>query len=174
MAEQVSPWGKWRNRLPLAAVVVGGVTMMGLLIFVPAESPGSGPPEWAQVVLVISVVLLAGGAVVHADTSKRRRMLSGDRAARIHDLTRSLEDALSMIAAIRAEVEEGEAALRDLQARSEYQQQVATLSEEQAAAVRVLLKDELSRSEKSSLRRDLVIAAASLILGSGITLWLQP
>ncbi len=124
---------------------------------------------WAIAVLIMSILVLILGIAILGEWIDRSKWRREDRAQRIESLTTSLKDALSLIDTIREEIEEGEEALRKIQTRAAYAKEIAKLTEEEAAAVRSVLRDEFRIQGRSSLNRNIVLSGLFFCLGVVVT-----
>jgi len=141
---------------------------------VPTASRGGGLVlAWALPVIIVGVMLVIAALFIYGECDKRRRWRTGDRGARIEALSRSLQDALTLIDTVRRDIDRGEGALKELERQSRYQQEIGKLSAEEAAAVRELVREEFRNEGKTSLRRDITIAAAFFAMGTVVSLLLR-
>jgi hypothetical protein len=118
--------------------------------------------------LVAICVMGVGIAIVAAAQEERRR---GTRADQIARLTASLAEALQVIDAIQREVADGQATLARLERDTELARAMATLSDEQAMAVRAQLDESIRKDSRRSFRASLSINIVCLLVGVGATAW---
>jgi hypothetical protein len=90
----------------------------------------------------------------------------GDRRERISRLTKSLEESLSAINAIRAEIEDGQEVLDKLEAELAARKRAVDLSEEDMNAVTDLIQREFRREWRPTFIRDVLLTLIGILIGS--------
>jgi ABC-type multidrug transport system fused ATPase/permease subunit len=88
----------------------------------PTARDGDSLYAWATACVVGGAVLMGIGVVALSTWDSRRRFVRGDRREQISRLTKSLEESLSAINAIRAEIEDGQEVLDKLEAETSRQE----------------------------------------------------
>ncbi len=127
-----------------------------------AETGESFTPVGA-VALIIGIGLIVAGLSAFLTWKERARFRRGDRHVRIERLKKSLTAALTAIAAIRDDIEDGQRQVRELEARAEVHRELASLSEEEARAVKAALAEQLAGAGRRSAYRDVLLFVLGLL-----------
>jgi hypothetical protein len=167
----------WAAVFPLVAGIALAVISTNLppasvAHFAPTADNPSGvvttQSEIAGVLLAIGLLLAIAGTLIFGLWAEMRSTKPERRSAQIEKLTAALKDALKMIDAIEADVRAGQRTLSDLESRTEFQQQLARMSAEEAAAVRELVHAEFGHDRKTAVLIQIIIA--TLFFGLGVLL----
>lgn len=127
------------------------------------------------ILTLIGVLLGFAGIVGVSEWVEMRNVRLGkpSRQLQIKELTGALEKAMRVVGTIKAEVEEGDRLLTELERRSDIAQQLARLDDPQVVAVTEHIRGELRAEGRRSLRRDLALGSAFFLLGVLVTLLLR-
>jgi hypothetical protein len=156
--------------------LVAGATLVVLAIVLgyradPEES-GEYLHGWWNVAVILGIAMGILGGVVLSEWNDRRRFARGDRRQQIERLTRSLEEAVRAIDAIRHEIDDEHRLLEALERDLDARQQAATFTEEQLDAVTHLLRNERRRERRGSILRDLAFVVLGAVAGLALQSWL--
>jgi hypothetical protein len=103
------------------------------------------------------------------EATARRTESPRDRVAH---LTRALEEAVDVIEEFQTEIVRGQSTAERLQQDIERYEEIARLRRDDVEAVARVLRTELEQESGRSLRRDLVMNGAFVLLGAGLSLLL--
>jgi hypothetical protein len=125
------------------------------------------PWYWTVLSLVGILVLIGGGLGLGVWLQERDIRLNPEsRQRRVTELSMALESALRTVATIKAEIEEGDQLLAELERRTTTSRALARLDDPQVVAVAEQLRGELRAERRFGLLRD----AAFFGLGILVTL----
>jgi ABC-type multidrug transport system fused ATPase/permease subunit len=136
----------------------------------PKSPDGTSLSLWATVSLLILIFLLVIGAIIFSRWDSRRKYASKNRKVNIQKLTKSLEESLSAISAIKNEIQEGDRALKKLESETLTQKELANLSAKESSAVSQILEYEFQKRSKKDLLRDILLMIVGVILGTFATI----
>lgn len=106
------------------------------------------------------------GLILFALWLSQQQYNADSRPAQIRALTKSLTDAMGIIASINSEVEEGQRVLTELESRTADQRELASLTSEESEAVRNLVGSEIRGERRFTLTTQAVVGVvAGLIAG---------
>ena len=161
---------------PHFSLGIGGISLVGIVLLLsfaqtpdPQAESGTSLKGWAQALTVLLIFLFIISVFIYDKWNSRQKYARGDHRARLKRLTNALSESLNAIDAIRAEIEEGNEALERLKLETKTQKQLASLSEQEATAVRHLLEAELRKGRRGGLVRDVLLAIAGAIFGTFLT-----
>lgn len=175
---------EWLAEHRLFTVVLALGAIVGLVVAIrssePAAEPNPGPPPesdmptWAVILLALSIFALLFAALAWSQWREANVWTDADRRRdRIHKLSTSLTQALTDIAAIEREIEQGTRLLEQLETETETKTRLAELSDAEAAAVRDLVQGAVRRETARGTWVSVSAAVVLFFAGVGVTLLLQ-
>lgn len=161
---------EWLIRHPWSA---GALAVIGVfLVFAAVTWDSTEVPDgnrqygvWGALAVFTAIAVVILAISIFSEWDNRRRYARGDRSVRIKELTDSLETGMKAANALKAEIEEGERVLQDIEQRMTHSKALEGLSQSARDAVVSLLRGELHRYGRRSVWRDVTIALFSAVAG---------
>jgi 4-amino-4-deoxy-L-arabinose transferase-like glycosyltransferase len=141
-------------------------TGLATVIIAGTASPDDETPAGWFLVVVVGAILLVGGLLSFGIWLDERdiRLNPEGRQRRVRELSTALERALRTVGTIKAEIEEGDQLLAELERRTTTSRELADLNDAQVIAVTEQLRRELRGERRMGLLRDAIFFGLGVVI----------
>jgi hypothetical protein len=162
--------------------LIGGVAAVVLIVFfVPHEQRPVPPPTqtilpaWGVGLALVAALIFVVGIVLSINRFERSKWGSShSRQRKIEELTKSLDQALVAVDAIRREIDEGGRLLKRLVTETEVKARLAKLASQDAQAVIVQLEDVIGHATGRSTWLQVAVGFLFFIAGALVSFLVAP